>query len=108
MKILPDRAHPHRLHGGGAPLTPYLFLLPYCVVFALFRFGPVVGGFLTSFTSWSIVGGPRFVGLANYEALAHDPLFYTSVRNTFYFLALTAPALIGLGFVLALVLNRPL
>lgn len=108
MQILPATARRRRpLHGGTRP-TPYLFLLPYLVVFALFRFGPVVGGFLTSFTSWSIVGAPRFVGLANYAALARDPLFYTSVRNTFYFLLLTAPALIVLGFVLALVLNRPL
>jgi multiple sugar transport system permease protein len=108
MQVLPATAHGRRPYHGGTRPTPYLFLLPYLVVFVLFRFGPVVGGFLTSFTSWSIVGAPRFVGLANYAALARDPLFYTSVRNTFYFLALTAPALIGLGFVLALVLNRPL
>lgn len=108
MKVLPATAHGRRPYHGGTRPTPYLFLLPYLVVFVLFRFGPVVGGFLTSFTSWSIVGAPRFVGLANYAALVRDPLFYTSVRNTFYFLALTAPALILLGFALALVLNRPL
>lgn len=108
MNVLPARAYRHRLRGGGSPLTPYLFLLPYLVVFVLFRFGPVVGGFLTSFTSWSIVGSPRFVGLANYRALAHDPLFYTSLTNTFYFLLLTAPTLIVLGFALALLLNRPI
>ncbi|MHB8731114.1 MAG: carbohydrate ABC transporter permease [bacterium] len=108
MKVLPATAHGrHPYHGRTRP-TPYMFLLPYLVVFVLFRFGPVVGGFLTSFTSWSIVGAPRFVGLANYAALVRDPLFYTSVRNTFYFLVLTAPVLIGLGFALALVLNRPL
>jgi len=108
MKVLPARAHGHRLRGGGSLFTPYLFLLPYLVVFVLFRFGPVVGGFLTSFTSWSIVGSPKFVGLANYRALANDPLFYTSVRNTFYFLLLTAPTLIVLGFAIALLLNRPI
>jgi len=108
MKVLPQRAHGHRLRGGGSVFTPYLFLLPYLVVFVLFRFGPVVGGFLTSFTSWSIVGAPKFVGLANYRALVHDPLFYTSVKNTFYFLLLTAPTLIVLGFAFALLLNRPI
>ncbi len=108
MKVLPQRAHGHRLVGGGSPFTPYLFLLPYLVVFVLFRFGPVVGGFLTSFTSWSIVGSPKFVGLANYRALVHDPLFFTSVANTFYFLFLTAPTLIVLGLAFALLLNRPI
>ena len=108
MKVLPARAHGHRLLGGGSLFTPYFFLLPYLVVFVLFRFGPVVGGFLTSFTSWSIVGAPKFVGLANYRALAHDPLFYTSVENTFYFLVLTAPTLIVLGLAFALLLNRPI
>jgi len=108
MKVLPQRAHGHRLRGGGSALTPYLFLLPYLVVFVLFRFGPVVGGFLTSLTAWSIVGAPKYVGLENYRALVHDPLFYTSVENTFYFLLLTAPTLIVLGLAFALLLNRPI
>jgi len=108
MKVLPQRAHGHRLVGGGSPFTPYLFLLPYLVVFVLFRFGPVVGGFLTSLTAWSIVGAPKYVGLENYRALVHDPLFYTSVENTFYFLLLTAPTLIVLGLAFALLLNRPI
>ncbi|HXX38628.1 MAG TPA: sugar ABC transporter permease [bacterium] len=108
MKILPASVHRQHSRGGSAWVTPYFFLLPYLLVFVLFRFGPVVGGFATSFTSWSIVGAPRFVGLANYQALVRDPLFYVSVRNTFYFLVLTAPTLIVLGFVLALLLNRPL
>jgi multiple sugar transport system permease protein len=107
VQVLPATAHRRPYHGGVRP-APYLFLLPYLVVFALFRFGPVVGGLLTSFTSWSIVGAPRWIGPANYAALVRDPLFYTSVRNTFYFLLLTAPALIVLGFVLALLLNQPL
>jgi multiple sugar transport system permease protein len=106
MDVLPARAHRHR--SGSVRLTPYLFLLPYLAVFVLFRLGPVVAGFLTSLTSWNIVGAPRFVGLANYAALARDPLFYTSLRNTFYFMVLTAPALIVLGFALAVLLNRPL
>jgi len=107
MSILPALAS-RRAGVRGSAATPYLFLLPYLVVFVLFRFGPVVGGFLTSLTSWSIVGTPRFVGLANYRALASDPLFYTALKNTCYFLVLTAPALVLGGFLLALLLNRPL
>jgi multiple sugar transport system permease protein len=86
----------------------YGFLLPYLVVFVLFRFGPVVAGFLTSFTRWGIVGSPKYIGFSNYEHLLHDPIFATSLKNTLYFVLLSTPSLVLLGLVLALLVNQPL
>jgi multiple sugar transport system permease protein len=88
--------------------TPYLFLLPYVLVFVLFRFGPTVAGFVISFFRWNIIGNPHFAGLNNYRQLASDPQFLTSVENSLYFVLLSAPALVVLGLLLALLVNQKL
>ena len=90
------------------PWAPLLFLLPYLVIFVLFRLGPTVAGVLVSFTSWKVVGDPSWVGTGNYQALFGDPLFATALGNTFVFLLMAAPATVVLGLLLALLLNRPL
>jgi multiple sugar transport system permease protein len=88
--------------------TPYLFLLPYVLVFVLFRFGPTVAGFVISFFRWNIIGNPHYAGLNNYRQLANDPQFLTSVENSLYFVLLSAPALVVLGLLLALLVNQNL
>ncbi len=86
----------------------YLFLLPYLVVFVIFRFGPIVGGWLISLMRWSLLGSPRWIGPANYLALWRDSLFWVSVKNTLAFTAMAGPLLIFGGLALALLLDQPL
>ncbi len=94
--------------GDHAATTRHLFLLPYLIVFTLFRFGPIVVGWLISLTRWSLFGSPRWIGAANYRALWHDPLFWVSVKNTLAFTAMAAPTLILGGLALAVLLDQPL
>lgn len=60
-----------------------------------------------SFTSYNLLTPPQWTGMANYRALFHDPVFWLSVRNTFYITLIggTAGILMGLGT--ALLLNKP-
>jgi multiple sugar transport system permease protein len=97
------RARLTRRWEGG--LTPWLFLAPYLTVFLLFRFGPVLGGFLISLTRWNIVGDPIWVGLDNYVRLIGDDLFHTAFVNTLLFVGLTVPAMVALSLGLALLVN---
>jgi multiple sugar transport system permease protein len=97
-----------RRRGLRVPWAPLLFMLPYLVIFVLFRLGPTIAGVLVSFTSWKVIGGPQWVGLANFQALGSDPLFGVALRNTLVFLLMAAPATVVLGLLLALLLNRPL
>ncbi len=76
-------------------------------MFVLFRFGPVVVGFLISLTEWNIVGAPKFVGAENYVRLAHDPAFWNAMMNTLYFVGLSVPLLIVIGLALAMLYNQP-
>lgn len=87
--------------------TPFLFLAPYLFLFVSLRLGPSLIGLAISFTNWSAVGVPQWVGLANYQALFIDPRFRDALTNTVIFTAMAVPALVGLGLAFALFLNQP-
>lgn len=89
-------------------IAPYLFLLPYLLVFLAFRFGPSIAGLGISFTTWHIIGSPKWVGLQNYKLLLHDRMFWTGLKNTLYFLLLSVPGQVLLALALALLLNQRL
>ena len=71
-----------------------LFLLPYMIVFTVFRLGPSIAGLFIGFMKWNIAGIPRFAGLENFKRLFTDQYFMISLWNTFKFFILTLPPLI--------------
>ena len=83
-----------------------LFLLPYMIVFTVFRLGPSIAGLFIGFMKWNIAGIPRFAGLENFKRLFTDQYFMISLWNTFKFFILTLPPLIIFSLLLALLLNQ--
>jgi multiple sugar transport system permease protein len=57
---------------------------------------------------WPIIGTPKFVGTANFTALMNDPLFWTALKNTVTFTALTVPATVIIALALASIVNQRL
>lgn len=88
-------------------LTPYLFLAPALLIIATFILYPIGAVVYYSFTDYSIVTPPVWVGLRNYQQLFQDPVFWLALRNSFIYLLVT-PALIGLSILLAILVNRKL
>lgn len=88
-------------------LTPYLFLSPALLVIATFILYPIIAVFYYSFTDFSIVTPPVWIGLRNYQQLVDDPVFWLALRNSFIYLVVT-PILIVLCILLAIVVNRKL
>jgi multiple sugar transport system permease protein len=84
----------------------YLFILPWLIGFVLFGGGPIIASALISFTNWSLLSSPQWIGLANYQQLLQDPLFYTSLKNTFYFGVGSVLLGVVTSFLLALLLNQ--
>lgn len=84
---------------------PYAFLSPALLLFALFLFFPVLFAFFMSFHKWATIGDPQFIGINNYVRLVHDPLFWTTVKNTLYF-SLSVPIKVALALVIAIFLNQ--
>ena len=84
----------------------YLFISPWLVGFLLFNLFPIVSVILLSFSEYSILKAPRFVGLQNYaRLLLGDRLFWLSMKNTLYNVFLAVPLRMAAALVLSLMLN---
>ena len=51
----------------------YLLIAPNVVLFLLFGLIPILATLVASFTQWSLLGSPHWIGLQNYQRLATDP-----------------------------------
>jgi putative chitobiose transport system permease protein len=87
--------------------SPYLFLAPAMVLIAIFVLYPMLAVIYFSFTDYSIITPPEWVGLDNYRRLLGDPTFWKALTNSMIYLVAT-PILITLSIGLAIVVNRPL
>jgi multiple sugar transport system permease protein len=87
-------------------LFGFLFISPWIIGFVVFTAGPMIASLLLSFTDWSILGSPHWVGTENYSHLLNDPLFWKSMRVTFVFSAISVPLDVLASLLLALLLNQ--
>jgi multiple sugar transport system permease protein len=85
-----------------------LLVLPAFAIVAAVVFVPVVNAVLLSFQSYNLwyPEDIRFIGFANYIALAGDPIFRDSLVRTFIWVILGVGGQFVFGFILALLLNR--
>ena len=88
--------------------TPYLFLLPYILLFTVFIIIPTGMAVLLSFTNYNAVQTPEFVGLTNYiNLLTQDTIFLQYVLpNTLVFSIIVGVGGYILSFVLAWSLSQ--
>ncbi|HXW31068.1 MAG TPA: sugar ABC transporter permease [Xanthobacteraceae bacterium] len=83
-------------------------MLPAAVILLVFLAYPLGLGFWLGVTDTKIGESGRFIGLANFSSLLHDPVFWLSVFNTTLYTVVASVAKFGLGLYLALLLNRRL
>ena len=84
----------------------YLFVLPGLVLTTLFTLWPIIGSGYYSLFDWDgISSAMYYVGLANYRELVHDPFFWGTFGRSFVFMVVTVPLEVGLGLLVAIVLN---
>ena len=87
-------------------LMGYLMSAPYIFYFLIFSAFPIFFSFFLIFHRWNIVGPMKWVGLANFNMMFSDPLFWTSIYNTIIFLLIHIPLQVAVALVLAEVLNQ--
>jgi len=81
--------------------------LPAMLGFLCFTIGPMIASGWISLTDWQISGSPNYIGFDNYsEMFFDDPLFFKSLKATFYYAALSVPLTLGLSFLVAILLNQ--
>lgn len=82
-----------------------VFVSPWVLGFAVLCGGPILFSIIFSFTRYDVLSPARYVGLANYIELIHDPLFYKSLLNT-AFMILRIPLTMALSLAIAVLLNN--
>ncbi|THF87127.1 sugar ABC transporter permease [Deinococcus sp. KSM4-11] len=90
-----------------SPLAPYLFLLPYLLIFLSFWAWPIVSSFLMSFKD-SRLGATAPYGLSNWSRLIHDEFFGTALKNTLLIMIIQVPVMLSIATALAVALNSRL
>jgi multiple sugar transport system permease protein len=85
--------------------VPYLFLLPFMVLFVIFLVLPLFYALGISVFETRLVGGTAFVGLENYLRAFGDANFWQGVRRMVLFGIFQVPIMLGLALVFALVLD---
>ncbi|HEV8633482.1 MAG TPA: sugar ABC transporter permease [Chloroflexota bacterium] len=87
----------------------YIFISPWLVGFILFTAGPIIASGALSFTHNDPVNWPpKWVGLANYQLMWVDPLFWRSLQVTIYYTFLAVPLSVCFATFIALLLNEKL
>lgn len=83
-------------------LPNYLFVLPHFLFFTVFILYPIVRGLQISMYDWKIMlKVQHFIGLANYQTLMNDKVFWQALHNTGYFTILTVILNVVLGLLIA-------
>ncbi|MFN2589105.1 MAG: carbohydrate ABC transporter permease, partial [Actinomycetota bacterium] len=82
------------------------FTLPYVAGLMLLVGIPVAGAIALSFTDFSGVEDPSFVGLDNFERLFAQGPFWRAAGNTLVFVAIAVPLRMAAAVGLALLLHR--
>ncbi len=85
----------------------YLFLSPFLIVYVIFVVFPVFQAVYMSLFDWDLLAMDfrSFIGLGNYQEMFRDSVFWSSFWNTVQFVILSTPSIVGVGLLLAILLN---
>jgi multiple sugar transport system permease protein len=83
-------------------------MLPTVIGLAVFTVVPFIAAVVLSFTEWSLIGEPVWVGFDNYAVLLRDSVFGSAWINTAIYTLVSVPLSMAIGLALAMLLNRKL
>jgi putative chitobiose transport system permease protein len=91
-------------------LIPYLFLLPAIIALSVTLFFPALQAFSLSFAKYDydLTQMPQWVGLANFQRLIGDRIFWQTIVNTLLYIIGVVPILVIVPLILAIVVNQKL
>lgn len=92
-----------RINRSGAALA---MSMPAIVLMLLMLIGPLCAVIALSFTDYQL-GAPSlsWIGLANYQEMLDDRVFWIALTNTIVYVAIVVPLAVGLGLGIALLIE---
>lgn len=90
-------------------LSPYLYISPFFILFAIVGLFPLVYTAWVSVHEWNLIGGQGdFVGFENFAFVLAQPQFWIALRNTFSIFLISAVPQVIAALLIAAVLDRNL
>ncbi len=86
--------------------TGLLFISPWMLGFLVFVLYPTIYSFVISFSRYSGLRSPVWLGTQNYSRLFTDPLVGIAVHNTLFYTMLAVPLGLVIALILALAMQR--
>ena len=86
-------------------VTPWLFLLPGLLFFAIYVLYPIIQSLIISLYEWDGLSPAIYIGFSNYIELVDDEEFYTALWNNVRWL-ISFMLAVPIGLALALFLNQ--
>jgi multiple sugar transport system permease protein len=84
-----------------------LFTSPWIIGLIVLQAYPALATFYYSFTNFNgLQFPPKWVGLANYDTMIHDPYVKLATSNTLWWVAISVPLTMVVGLLLAQLLNQ--
>ncbi|MDO5746453.1 MAG: sugar ABC transporter permease [Actinomycetaceae bacterium] len=98
-----------RLSRWEVKYSPYLYISPFFIIFAIAGLFPIIYTMWVSLHDWHLIGGQGdFVGMSNYVDILHQPRFYVALRNTFSIFILATVPQVVMAILVAYVLDANL
>ena len=97
----------HRRSNLDLKLSPYLYISPFFILFAVVGIFPIVFTAVISFQEWDLVRNTgTFVGFEQYAWILSQPQFWVALRNTFSIFLLSTVPLLIMAILIAAMLDR--
>lgn len=87
---------------------PYLFILPFFVLFLVFQLILIIWTVYISFTQWRGIGDPQFIGWDNYKKILIDNMFWEALKNTVVYWISGLVLILIFALLIATILNSDL
>ncbi len=104
MSIMPERLR-NQLNHIYRNKTPYVYIAPFFISFALFGLYPLLFSVQLGFSEFKFGQPLEWVGMGNFEKALADPLFWLSLRNVVVLWLGSLPVQLVVAFALAWLLN---
>jgi cellobiose transport system permease protein len=96
-----------RLSRWDLKVSPYLYISPFFVMFAVVGLFPIAFTAVISFMDWDLVrNSGEFIGFDQYVWILNQPQFWTALRNTFSIFLLSSVPQLVLAIFIAAMLDR--
>lgn len=89
-------------------MTPYFWVLPACLIYLIFKLGPLFTGFYLALLDWNGLDPARYVGLRNFARILEDSDILLALWHNVVYALGTVVGKVVISLFLAVLLNQAL